>query len=41
MKCPKCGLEMFNRPIIINGKRVDNYECTNKQCENKPKKKTP
>lgn len=34
MKCPKCGLEMFVRPKIINGERVPQNECKNKQCEN-------
>jgi hypothetical protein len=40
MKCPKCKLEMFCRPIIQNGVRIPNYECKNTQCEDyKPDKK--
>lgn len=41
MKCPKCGLEMFRRPIMKDGERVgETWECKNKQCENyKPDKK--
>jgi hypothetical protein len=34
MKCPKCGVEMFIRPIFVKGVRVAQQECKNKQCEN-------
>jgi hypothetical protein len=40
MKCPKCGLEMFVRPKFVDGVRIPQNECKNKQCENyKPDKK--
>lgn len=33
MKCPKCELEMFSRPIVQDGKVIQNFECKNRQCE--------
>ncbi len=33
MKCEKCGLEMFSRPVFLDGERIPNFVCKNRQCE--------
>lgn len=33
MQCEKCGLEMFSRPVFLDGERIPNFVCKNRQCE--------